>query len=141
MADFDGRVTTRSTRYCGWSPADALPPHRHQDYQLGDVTFKEGDKVVMWYIGSNRDDEDVFENSMTMDISRDESTTPSVLRRRRPTLLPGHIPRPRGAWRRCAIYHRMPNSGGRRARPAASNFMNGTKRLPATWTPEKKKPS
>ena len=65
MEDFDGRVDDAVNEALRMEP-----PLMHfrrtatRDYQLDDVTFKAGDKVVMWYIASNRD-EDVFENSQT----------------------------------------------------------------------------
>lgn len=39
------------------------------------------------------------------------------------------------------IYHRMRNLEVGEPDLLLSNFMNGVKRLPATWTPETKKPS
>ncbi|MEM7078612.1 MAG: cytochrome P450 [Pseudomonadota bacterium] len=40
-----------------------------QDYQLGDAQIKEGDKVIMWYLSGNRD-EDVFEDAERLIIDR-----------------------------------------------------------------------
>ncbi len=81
MEDFDGRVDDAVNEVLRMEP-----PLMHfrrtatRDYQLDDVTFKAGDKVVLWYIASNRDEE-VFENSQTMDISRDEKHNPHQLAR------------------------------------------------------------
>jgi len=143
MADFDNRVDDAVNEVLRMEP-----PLMHfrrtatRDYQLGDVTFKEGDKVVMWYIASNRD-EDVFENSMTMDISRDEKHNPhQSFGAGGPHYCLGHIlGREVLKAQMREIYHRMPNLEVGEPDLLLSNFMNGTKRLPATWTPEKRKPS
>ena len=52
------------------SPVDALPPHgaRATPSSRGQQ-IKEGDKVVIWYISANRD-EDVFDDPYTFDIGR-----------------------------------------------------------------------
>lgn len=143
MEDFDARVDDAVNETLRMEP-----PLMHfrrtatRDYELGDVTFKAGDKVVMWYIASNRD-EDVFENSMTMDISRDEKHNPhQAFGAGGPHYCLGHIlGREVLKAQMREIYHRMPNLEVGEPDLLLSNFMNGTKRLPATWTPEKKKPS
>lgn len=142
MEDFDNRVDDAVNEVLRMEP-----PLMHfrrtatRDYQLGDVTFKEGDKVVMWYIASNRD-EDVFENSMVMDISRDEKHNPhQAFGAGGPHYCLGHIlGREVLKAQMREIYHRMPNLEVGEPDLLLSNFMNGTKRLPATWTPETKKP-
>ena len=143
MEDFDGRVDDAVNEVLRMEP-----PLMHfrrtatRDYQLDDVTFKAGDKVVLWYIASNRD-EDVFENSQTMDISRDEKHNPhQSFGAGGPHYCLGHIlGREVLKAQMREIYHRMPNLVVGEPDLLLSNFMNGTKRLPATWTPEKKKPS
>jgi cytochrome P450 len=140
MEDFDGRVDDAVNEVLRMEP-----PLMHfrrtatRDYQLDDVTFKEGDKVVMWYIASNRD-EDVFENSQKMDISRDEKHNPhQSFGAGGPHYCLGHIlGREVLKAQMREIYHRMPNLVVGEPDLLLSNFMNGTKRLPATWTPEKK---
>ena len=140
MEDFDGRVDNAVNEVLRLEP-----PLMHfrrtatRDYQLDDVTFKEGDKVVMWYIASNRD-EDVFENPQKMDISRDDKHNPhQAFGAGGPHYCLGHIlGREVLKAQMREIYHRMPNLQIGEPDLLLSNFMNGTKRLPATWTPEKK---
>lgn len=140
MEDFDARVDNAVNEVLRLEP-----PLMHfrrtatQDYTLGDVTFKEGDKVVMWYIASNRD-EDVFENPQKMDISRDDKHNPhQSFGAGGPHYCLGHIlGREVLKAQMREIYHRMPNLEVGEPDLLLSNFMNGTKRLPATWTPEKK---
>ena len=40
-----------------------------EDYALGDVTIKAGDKVALWYMSANRD-EDKWDNPFKFDVSR-----------------------------------------------------------------------
>lgn len=142
MEDFDSRVDNAVNEVLRMEP-----PLMHfrrtatRDYQLDDVTFKEGDKVVMWYIASNRD-EDVFENPQTMDISRSDKHNPhQSFGAGGPHYCLGHIlGREVLKAQMREIYHRMPNLEVGEPDLLLSNFMNGTKRLPATWTPEKKTP-
>jgi cytochrome P450 len=142
MEDFEGRADNAVN--------EALrlePPLMHfrrtatQDYQLDDVTFKKGDKVVMWYYGSNRD-EDVFENSEEMDISRDEKHNPhQAFGAGGPHYCIGHIlGREVIKAEMREIYTRMKNLEVGEPDLLLSNFMNGVKRLPGTWTPERNKP-
>ena len=143
MEDFDGRVDDAVNEALRMEP-----PLMHfrrtatQDYQLDDVTFEKGDKVVMWYYGSNRDEE-VFENSEQMDISRDEKHNPhQSFGAGGPHYCLGHIlGREVLKAQMREIYHRMKDLEVGEPDLLLSNFMNGTKRLPAKWTPEKKKPS
>ena len=55
---------------------------------------KEGDKVSIWYVSANRD-EDVFDDPFTFDIRRSPERA-RRLRRRRPAPLPRREPRPHG---------------------------------------------
>lgn len=40
-----------------------------RDTQIGDQRIKEGDKVVMWFVSSNRD-EDLYEDPNRFDVTR-----------------------------------------------------------------------
>ena len=64
------------------------------DTELHGQQIKEGEKVVMWYASSNRD-ETRHEDPERFDLRRDRGA-PGV-RRRRPALLPGHGARAAGA--------------------------------------------
>ena len=55
---------------------------------LNGADIKEGDKVVMWYVSSNRD-ETKFEDPERFDVTPQPERAPGV-RRRRPPLLPRH---------------------------------------------------
>jgi cytochrome P450 len=120
------------------------PPLMHfrrtatRDYQLGDQLIKAGDKVVLWYISSNRDDE-VYTNPDTLDVTRTPKDNPhQAFGGGGPHHCLGHVLARRilrtQIWE---IHTRMKNLEVGEPERLLSNFMNGVKRLPATWTPEK----
>ena len=47
-----------------------LPPQRHEGLHAAGHTIKAGDKISLWYISANRD-EDVWDDPFTFDITRD----------------------------------------------------------------------
>ena len=65
-----------------------------RDAELNGAQIAEGDKVVMWYVSSNRD-ESRYEDPDT--LRRDPQPRAPGLRRRRPPLLPRHGARAPGA--------------------------------------------
>jgi cytochrome P450 len=138
MQDFDARVEDACNEALRMEP-----PLMHfrrtatRDYVLDGVPIKAGDKVVMWYTASNRD-EDVFENPDAFDISRDAKHNPhQSFGGGGPHYCLGHmLGREVLIAQMREIYHRMPNLEVGEPDWLLSNFMNGVKRLPATWTPE-----
>ncbi|MBJ7337555.1 cytochrome P450 [Mycolicibacterium sp.] len=138
MEDFEGRLEDACNEALRMEP-----PLMHfrrtarSDYELGGVTISEGDKVVMWYTSSNRDEE-VFENPDVFDISRDAKHNPhQSFGGGGPHYCLGHmLGREVLMAQMREIYHRMPNLEIGEPDWLLSNFMNGVKRLPATWTPE-----
>jgi len=139
MEDFEGRADDAINECLRMEP-----PLMHfrrtarQDYRLGDVTIKKGDKVVMWYISSNRD-KDVFENPDVFDITRPTKLNPhQSFGGGGPHYCLGHIlGRAVLKAQMREIYSRMKGLHVGEREVLLSNFMNGVKRLPATWTPEK----
>jgi cytochrome P450 len=107
------------------------------DYELGGVTIKKGDKVVMWYISSNRDAE-VFENPDVFDIKRSTKLNPhQAFGGGGPHYCLGHmLGRAVLKAQMREIYSRMKDLKVGERDVLLSNFMNGVKRLPATWTAE-----
>ena len=72
LADIDGKLDLAIEEILRWvSPIMFFRRTATEDYQLeSGHQFKKGDKVVMWHISANRD-EDVFEDPFTFDIERD----------------------------------------------------------------------
>jgi cytochrome P450 len=108
------------------------------DYELGGKTIKAGDKVVLWYISSNRDD-DVYPNPDTLDVTRTQKENPhQAFGGGGPHHCLGHVlARATLRTQIWEIYTRMRDLKVGEPDRLLSNFMNGVKRLPGTWTPEK----
>ena len=95
---------------------------------------KAGDKVSIWYISANRD-EDVFDDPFTFDILRDAQRA-RRLRRRRPAPLPRRQPRPHGdlrAARGDGAPHADARARRRRRSRCARNFIAGIKHMPVKF--------
>ena len=70
-ADPAGLIGTATEEILRWaSPVMYFRRNARQDVTLGDVTIKAGEKISLWYISANRD-EDVFTDPFTFDITRD----------------------------------------------------------------------
>jgi cytochrome P450 len=105
-----------------------------QDTTVRGVEMKAGDKVVLWYRSGNRD-EDVFQDAMAFDITRDPNhhlgfggggihyCLGAALAR---TMLRSVL---------LEVYTRIPDIEAPHPDFLVANMMNGIKRLPATWTP------
>ena len=105
-----------------------------RDTMLGGQQIREGDKVVMWYVSSNRD-ESRYEDPDRFDVTRTDRA-PGV-RRRRPALLPGHGARAAGAAGPVrGDAEALPGDGARgRAALVESPFVNQLKTLPVRLKP------
>jgi cytochrome P450 len=140
MENFDARVDDAISECLRMEP-----PLMHfrrtalRDYQLGGETIKEGDKVVMWYLSSNRDS-DVFDNPDTFDIRRPAKHNPhQAFGGGGPHYCLGHVLAKQVlAAQMWEIFTRMPDLRVGEREMLLSNFMNGVKRLPATWTSEQR---
>ncbi|WP_043602684.1 MULTISPECIES: cytochrome P450 [Protofrankia] len=139
MADFDRRADD-AVNEC----LRLEPPLMHfrrtatRDTEFGGETIKKGDKVVMWYISSNRDP-DVFENPDAFDVRRVNKFNPhQAFGGGGPHYCLGHMLAKQMIKTEVReIYTRMKDLRVGERDMLLSNFMNGVKRLPATWVPEK----
>jgi|TARA_Y100000310_G_scaffold312339_1_gene359547 cytochrome P450 len=106
------------------------------DTSLRGKPIKQGDKLAMWYMAGNRDEE-VFSNPFTFDVSRDEARHLSF----------GYGQHLCIGWRLAEIQltvvltellQRFPDlaATGEVVR-MRSNFLNSIKRLPVTFTPQR----
>jgi len=70
LADYDGLAKTATDEIVRWaSPVMWMRRTLAEDYTLSGVDLVKGDKVLMYYVSANRD-EDVFENPGLFDIGR-----------------------------------------------------------------------
>ena len=103
--------------------------------KIGDHTFSAGDKVVLWYGSANRD-ERVFENPMTMDITRDNSAQLGFGGPGPHFCLGAHLARRQLSTIFRELLHKLPDIE-MVGEPdyLQSNFINGIKHMTAEFTP------
>ncbi|HEX2128333.1 MAG TPA: cytochrome P450, partial [Solirubrobacterales bacterium] len=71
LLDDPARVTGAVEEFLRMYPAFAhFRRTATRDVQIRDQTIRKGDKVLLWYVSSNRD-EDVYEDSQRLDVTRD----------------------------------------------------------------------
>ena len=113
------------------SPVMYFRRNATKDIELGGQTIKAGDKISLWYISANRD-EDVLRRPVPL-RHHPRPEPPHRLRRRRPPLLPRRPAGPHGDPRAVRGAGQARTRASRRsARPTASarNFIGGIKHLP-----------
>ena len=109
---------------------------------LRDVTVrgsevKAGDKVVLWYISGNRD-EDVFEEAFTFDVLRNPNPHMAFGGGGVHFCLGAALARTTLRSLLAEVYTRIPDISAPEPNFQQANFINGINSLPATWTPEKR---
>jgi cholest-4-en-3-one 26-monooxygenase len=71
VADPEGLIGSATEEILRWaSPVMYFRRNARQDVTLRDVTIKAGEKISLWYISANRDEE-VFDDPFSFDIGRD----------------------------------------------------------------------
>jgi cholest-4-en-3-one 26-monooxygenase len=69
-ADIDGRIAGATEEILRWAtPVMYFRRNVTRDTEIGGKAVKEGDKITLWYISGNRD-EDVFDDPFRFDIER-----------------------------------------------------------------------
>jgi len=135
MSDFDKHIDgtiDEVLRYC--SVILHMRRQVMEDYEIGGQTLKKGDKLALFYCSGNFD-EDVFENPLAFDITRNASKS-QAFGGGGPHFCLGNIlakQMMKHALRE--IYSRMPDIQVGTPNHLESSFMHGVKHLPATWTP------
>jgi cholest-4-en-3-one 26-monooxygenase len=70
-SDVEGHIKGTTEEILRWaSPVMYFRRNATKDFQLREHTIKSGDKISLWYISANRD-EDVWDDPFTFDITRD----------------------------------------------------------------------
>ena len=137
MADFDGLAPTAVEEIVRWAtPVIHFRRTCTQDgARIGEHTFNQGDKVVLWYASANRDAA-VFDEPFRFDIGRTPNDHLGFGGPGPHFCLGAHLARREITVMFKELFTRMPDvhSVGEPAR-LQSNFINGIKHLPAAWTP------
>ena len=69
--DPEGRIAGATEEILRWaSPVMYFRRNATKDFELRGQTIKAGEKISLWYISGNRD-EDIFDDPFTFDITRD----------------------------------------------------------------------
>jgi cytochrome P450 len=136
-ADFDALAPTAVEEIVRWAtPVIHFRRTVTEDgARIGDRTFDEGDKVVLWYASANRDDA-VFDEPFTFDLGRTPNDHLGFGGPGPHFCLGAHLARREITVMFKELLTRMPDlrSVGEPDR-LQSNFINGIKHLPSAWTP------
>lgn len=108
-----------------------------RDVEIGGQKIREGERVIMWYIAANRDEE-VYQDGDAFDIGRHPNDH-LALGIGPHFCLGNHLARMEIKIMFQEILRRLPDiqQAGKVER-LRSNFINGTKHLPVEFTPEKR---
>jgi len=137
-ADFEGLAPSAVEEIVRWAtPVIHFRRTVTQDgARIGEQTFNEGDKVVLWYCSANRDAA-VFDDPFRFDIGRSPNDHLGFGGPGPHFCLGAHLARREITVMFHELFRRMPDirAVGEPER-LQSNFINGIKHLQAEWTPK-----
>ncbi len=137
VEDVPGRVDAAVEEVLRWaSPLIHMRRTATQDVTIRGSEIKAGDKVVLWYASGNRD-EDVFTDPFTFDIARSPNPHIAFGGGGPHFCLGAALARTMLKSLLTEVYTRIPDIDAPEPDFLVANFINGIKRLPATWTPER----
>ena len=137
IEDIPGRIGTTVEEVLRWaSPLLHMRRTATEDVTMRDAEIKAGDKVVLWYISGNRD-EDVFDDPFTFDIMRNPNPHIAFGGGGPHFCLGAALGRTMLKTLLTEVYTRIPDISAPEPKFAQANFINGINVLPATWTPPK----
>lgn len=137
VEDVPGRVDGAVEEILRWaSPLMHMRRTATEDVTIRDAEIKAGDKVVLWYCSGNRD-EDVYEDPFTFDITREPNRHQAFGGGGPHYCLGSALARTMLKTLLTEVYTRIPDIDAPEPDFVVANFVNGIKRLPATWTPER----
>ncbi len=137
QADFDALAPSAVEEIVRWAtPVIHFRRTVTQDgVRLGDQELNEGDKVVLWYASANRDAA-VFDDPYRFDLGRTPNDHLGFGGPGPHFCLGAHLARREITVMFRELFRRMPDiQASGEPRRLKSNFINGIKHLPATWTP------
>ena len=138
VEDVPGRVETAVEEVLRWtSPLIHMRRTTTQDVTVRGAEIKAGEKVVLWYASGNRD-EDVFDDPFAFDVRRSPNPHISFGGGGPHFCLGAALARTMLKTLLTEVYTRIPDISAPAPDFLVANFINGIKRLPATWTPEKR---
>ena len=137
VEDVPGRIDTAVEEVLRWaSPLLHMRRTATQDVTVRGSEINAGDKVVLWYISGNRD-EDVFEDPFKFNILRNPNPHIAFGGGGPHFCLGAALARTMLRSMLTEVYTRIPDISAPLPNFQQANFINGINSLPATWTPEK----
>ena len=135
-ADFDGVAPTAIEEIVRLaSPVTYMRRTVSQDIELGGQQLREGDKVCMFYLAANRD-EDVFDDPYRFDVQRSPNNHLGFGGPGPHFCLGAHLARREINVMFRELLHRLPDIEAGEPQVLASSFIHGIKHLPASFTPQ-----
>ena len=120
------------------SPVTYMRRTATQDTEIGGAQISEGDKVLMFYLAANRD-EDVFDDPHAFDVTRDPNRHVGFGGPGPHFCMGAHLARREITVMFRELFNRLGDiEASGPPDLLASSFIHGVKHLPATWTPVKK---
>jgi cytochrome P450 len=135
MEDFEGRIDRAVDELLRFNPP--LSHFRRTalaDYEIAGKTIRKGDKVVLWYL-SGTYDEDVFPEPERLDLARANASRHVAFGGGGPHYCLGSALGRQLL--KCAlreVYTQLQDFRVGQPQYVQSNFINGVRRVPATWT-------
>ena len=117
------------------SPVTYMRRTATTDTILGDQEIKEGDKVCMFYLSANRD-EDIFEDPYRFNVLRQPNNHVGFGGPGPHFCLGAHLARREITVMFRELFHRLPDiQASGEPEVLAASFIHGVKHLPATFSP------
>jgi cytochrome P450 len=136
LEDFEGRINGAIDELLRFNPP--LTHFRRtatRDYEIAGRTIRAGDKVVLWYLSGSHDEE-VFEDPERLDLARPNARQHVTFGGGGPHYCLGSALGRQLL--KCAlreVYTQLPGFAIGEPQFVFSNFINGVRKLPATWSP------
>jgi cytochrome P450 len=136
LEDIPGRIDAAVEEVLRWvTPLMHMRRIATEDIEVGGQTIRAGDNVVLWYRSANRDT-DYWSDPATFDIFRSPNRHATFGGGGPHYCLGASLARTTLRAILTEVYTRIPDIEAPHAEFLESNFVNGIRRLPATWTPE-----
>lgn len=138
MEDMDGRIEGAVEEVLRWvSPLIHMRRTATTDFEIRGEQIKAGDKVVLWYCSSNRD-EDYWTDPFTFDIFRSPNRHQAFGGGGPHYCLGAALARTMLKSLLTEVYTRIPDIEAPEPEWLVANFINGIRSLPCEWTPEQR---
>jgi cytochrome P450 len=139
LEDLDGRANTAAEEIVRWAtPVLHMRRTVTRDTEVAGTRMREGDKVAMWYVSANRDEEQ-FVDPHRFDVRREPNEQGGFGTGGAHFCLGAHLARRELIVMLTELLRRLPDiEVSAKPEKLRSNFIHGIKRMPARFTPAPK---